>query len=261
MSTRRIIGGCVTAMMIFQLSPAYAFQWGQWEIKPWGSVEEQYDSNITYAHTDTISDSITVPRLGLEGIYTGKNYTADLNLSGQEEIYSRYHHYDNLSEYLTANYSRDFSYYDHLKVDDSFVHATDPTTFVAQFGRTNGRYEYYLNDFDAGWTHDFTDKTSIQYKLTDNYYDPKLSGLIESNRIKGGVEGAWEVISELKVLVYADYSWRQFAGLDSITKESVGGGLRYYWTPRIYLEGKAGEDFIQPTVGNTDINRPDFQVS
>jgi len=260
MSAGKIIGGCLAAAVLFHNDPAFAYQWGEVEINPLASVEEEYDSNITYAHSGVLSDFITSPRVGVEGTYTGKNSSADFKTSLEEQIYSKYSQYDNLSEYLFGNYQADYTYYDHLKLDDSFEHAEDPTTFAQQFGRSNGRYEYYENDLHAVWTHDFTSRFSVQYKISTDYYDPQLEGLQSSFQIKPGIEGDFALSDRLRLLAYDDFTNRDYSQYGDMFKDSVGMGLRNYWTPQLYLEAKAGEDFIQPIVGS-DTSRPQYIVS
>jgi len=259
MSAGKIISGCLVATVLFY-DVSYAYQWGEVALNPLASLQEEYDSNITYAHTNALSDFITVPRLGLEGTYTGKNDSADLTTSLEEQVYSKYSQFDNLSEYLSGTYQADYTYYDHLKIDDNFVHAADPTNFAQQFGRIAGRYEYYDNGLDADWTHEFTSRLSLQYKFSTDYYNPQLAGLESSVQIKPGIEADYELSSIFRLLAYDDFSYRDFSQYGDMFIDSVGLGVRNYWTPQLYLEGRAGEDFIDPIVGSNTV-RPQYIVS
>jgi opacity protein-like surface antigen len=100
----------------------------------------------------------------------------------------------------------------------------------------------------------------MQYKFTTEYYYPRLNGLQSSVQFKPGIEADYELSSWLRVLAYDDFTYREFSQYGSMTKDSVGLGLRNYWTPQLYLEGRAGEDFIQPIIGS-NTTRPRYLVS
>ncbi len=247
-------------LSLFHHDVANAFEWGNWKLKPWGSIQEAYDSNIGYASSNTMSDFITSLRVGLRGEYLEKNETAEFLASLKQEIFGRHSNFNNFAQYFTGSYTKEFSYFDRLKLDESFAHAEDPRSFAEQFGRVGGRYDYYDNEFNASWTHEFNTQWSTEVKFRNEYYYPNRADLSSSVQFKPGVEVDYAFNSRVSVLGYADSSTRLFEGGDHLLKNSVGVGSKYYWTPKFYLDGRVGADFLNPVVGNFMV-KPRYTVS
>lgn len=223
------------------------------------TLKEYYDSNITYASSDTLDDFITLIKLGVEGKYEGKNQSLLLNASIKQQIFADNSSFNNFAQELNGVYKADLTPYDRLKIKNTFVHDEDPQDFEDQFGRASGRYDYYKNGFDSSWTHDFTKQFSMELKYRNNYYDPQRSDLVRSIQHKPGVEVDYAFTSWTSGLVYYDYTNRHYDGRGTVHKNSTGVGAKHFFTEQIYGDVKVGVDFIQPISGK-DLTKPQFFV-
>ncbi len=250
----------LNVLFLSYINSVYAYQWGNLEWAPWSSLEEKYDSNITYAHSDTFSDFITALQLGLVGEYEGKNSKARFKAAIKQELFSRYSDFNNLSEYFDGIYEKDFSSRDSFRIENHFLHAEDPHNFVDQFGRLAGRYEYNQNALDSSWTHAFNNQLDLQFKFKNHYYSPDADNVLTSVQYKPGLDLGYSFNSQIKSSLFYDYSQRDFSPGSPLRKHTTGVGLKYNFNPKFFLEGRTGADFIQPALGR-NLVRPLYMIA
>jgi|CXWL01.1.fsa_nt_gi hypothetical protein len=238
----------------------YAFQLGTFDLSPTTTIQGQYDDNITSSGTNAKSDFITLITLGLIGGYETKADSLKLKGTITQKVFAKEHDFNNVSEFLSAKYKRELTQHDRITVDNSFTHADQPTSFEDEFGRTSGRYDFYKNSLALGLEHDFTEKFTTKFKYAAEYYDPSLDSLSNSMLNKPGVELAYAFGSRTVGSLFYDYSNKVFEPGGTVSVHSTAAGLRRFLTSQIYVDVKAGTDFIH-TIEDNDTIRPNYFIA
>jgi len=245
---------------IFEVQNALAYKIGSAEIKIRPGVTETYDDNITYADTNAIKDYITNFLLGLDLIYEGKLNSLKISGNLNYEGFNKHSTFNNLAEDVSATYMQELSKLDRFSLRETFVHAEEPRSFEDEFGRTSGRYSYYRNIVNAAYSRDINENLTLNANYTNQTDNYSLADLADAfyNLVGAGAE--YVISSATILLLRGNYSVRKFKpGTDADTK-SVTVGLRQYFTKQLYVEGRAGYDFIR-SYDDTKYTRPTYEVS
>ena len=256
---RYLKGVTFGAIGVFCAPIVYAFQLGVFDLNPTAVIQEKYDDNITSSSTNVKKDLITLISLGLEGVYETKADSLKLKGSVDQKVFAKESEFNNLSETFSAKYKKEFSQYNRITVDDSFTHADEPTSFNDEFGRTAGLYDYYKNYCALGFEHDFTEQFTGKFKYASEYYNPSRDDLSNSILNKPGAELDYAFSSRMIGSLYYDYSNRVFDPGGTVSTHSTAAGLRRYLTSQIYVDAKAGTDFIRTIDGSNTI-RPNYFI-
>jgi hypothetical protein len=88
-----------------------AYEWAGLQWSPTLSIDETYDSNVTFAPTDEHEDFITAIAPGFEAVAEGKTQTISLTGHLHEKIYANESDFNNFSQDLSGLYKKEFSEY------------------------------------------------------------------------------------------------------------------------------------------------------
>ncbi|MEI6437324.1 MAG: outer membrane beta-barrel protein [Candidatus Omnitrophota bacterium] len=224
--------------------PGYAYMWQGVEITPRVGLEETYDSNITSASSNKMSDMLTNATLGLEIKKEEKNSLAQLDMSLARQMFAQHSEFDSNSVNLNGRYSVDLSKYGSLTVEDNFSRADSFSTFNQQFGGTSGLYTRKINDFDTEYKHDVSTELALRlnYHNTLSYYPSSIQSDSVSHAIGAGVDYSFSSAN----MVSADYKHitNDFRPGPMAHVNEVTANYRHYFTPQLFSDIAAGVDMI-----------------
>jgi hypothetical protein len=247
--------GCILCWSV----AAQAYEIGDWNWNPTLSVNETYDSNVSFAPDHEISDWITAIAPGVEGVFDGKNRYAKVKGLLHEKIFAEHDDFNNLSEDLSGIFKQELSKYDRIAMTNSFLHADQPSSFDDEFGRQSGRYDFYKNLFTATYGHDFSSQLNTVVNYANDFYDPSRDDLAQTDQNRIGVQTNYAVNSQTIPFAFYEYSNRYYDPGGTISRNSIGGGIKQYLTEQVYVDAKVGADFLSP-IGREDITKPEFFV-
>lgn len=246
---------CIIAVLC---APAvYSYQLGIFDIKPFVTVEGRYDDNITSVETGKKDDVSAFFALGLEGIHESKTQTIKVRGVIDQEAFAREDQFNSTSQYLDLDYQKEFSTYDRLTLANEFTHADRPRSLADEFGITAGRFDYYLNKFDLGYAHDFTEQFTFQLKYANQIYDPSVSTSTRSTLNKPGLQADYQFNSRTTGSLFYDYHNYYFEPGGTAHRHSPGVGVRHYITQQLVADIRGGGDFISDTSHN-NTTHPSF---
>ena len=125
---------------------AEAFTYGGFDINFIGKAHEKYDSNVTYSKNKAKEDLITDLLVVIDVVKEEKTWEASLLGNLRQEIFASNRKFDNLSEDVTLDLRKEFTMYDRIFLNNSFLHADEPTTFDDASGSGDGRNSYCRNN-------------------------------------------------------------------------------------------------------------------
>lgn len=239
---------------------AYGYVWNGIEITPRISVREAYDDNVTRVKHDAITDYITNLMAAVDLAYEEK--TSNMTLSGDvvRQIFAKHSEFDNTAEHLNARYQAEVSKSGILTLTDTFLHETDPTTFLQAFGREAGRFGTYDNTFQADYHHDMTEQFFWTARYTNDWVNLTEKDISDSVMNAVGVGAGYSFSSATSLSLNYDYSIRDYNPGSSVTTHEVSGLLRRYLNKQLYLDIQGGVDVIDPVVGKR-FTRPMMRVA
>jgi len=223
---------------------AFCFNYKGIDVKVRCSGSESYDDNITFVNKNERKDFITDISLGLGLKYEGKTHSIELGGNIYQQLFAKYHTFNNTSEDLTLDFRQEFSKYDRITLKDVFTHTYEPRSFEDVFGRTPGRYSYFKNRLDLAYTKDITRQFSIGAKYSNEVNDISKEDINDSYLNIAGLEATYFPSSNILFMLSYDFTCRNFNPGSSATTHTVASGLRYYMTKQFYFDGRAGIDII-----------------
>lgn len=232
-------------LQILCLSYAYAFAWSDIEVELKSTVKQTYDDNITSAAEDKKSDSSTDVSLSAGARYEKKTRMISLSANIAHQFFYDYSAFDNTSESLTIDYSEEFSKYKRLKAHNTFSHTYEPIEFEEELGRVSGRYSYYRNRFSLEYEKDVSKQLSFRALYANEIDDPSRSDLGDSYLNRLGFGGEYFCSSVLILLAEYDFSLRKFDPGDHAFTHMFSLGARNFFTPQLYLDAKAGGQYLR----------------
>ncbi len=243
MKNRWFLGrvGCVFAVvMFFSVSPCHA----KTDLDIIGSAGVAYDDNVTLAETDPEEDVVNNLRAGLGLKHIGKTHSLALEGGITQQLYSDNDDFNNLSQDLKLEANKDLTEYDRFKITESFIHAEEPTSFEDAFGRTAGRYSSYKNRLSVVREHDFSKQYSgeLHYHNALNFYSRDDINDSVLHRFGGGT--TYTHSSKTSFQGVYDLTYHHFLKQPDVIINSLTPGLRYYLTPQLFADFKAGVDLI-----------------
>lgn len=234
---------------------ASAYEISGVDIKPRGSISEAYDDNITFVKDNAEEDFITNIGLGLDGKYEDKSKTLEFTGNINRQIFAENHKFDNTSEDFSLDFKKELSRYDRLNLIDAFTHAYEPVSLAEAFGRTTGRYSYYTNRFSLEYAKDITEPLTVSIRYGNDLDIFLREDLSDSYLNRAGVKADYSLSSATIFSFLYDYSNREFDPGNNATKNALSAGIRQYITKQLYLDTRAGIDFIN-SYNNADYTKP-----
>jgi len=228
--------------VLFCPAAVFAYTAGNLELKPYATLTEAYDDNITYTDHNRINDFVTQSLLGLQANYAGK--TASFSLLGalRYDVFAEHRTFDNLSEDFSLNAKKELSQHDSISFADTFLHAQEPRSFEDAFGRTSGRYSYYQNTANTAYTHELSQNLSFDLHDTYGAIIYSRNDIADSYLDKVGTAWQYAYNPETIALFSYDYSLRFFDPGPSMSMHTAMAGVRRYLTNQLYIEGDGGVD-------------------
>ncbi|MCA9405975.1 MAG: outer membrane beta-barrel protein, partial [Candidatus Omnitrophica bacterium] len=228
---------------------------GDVRVKVRGAVGQRYDDNINYAESDTQNDFITVTTAGINLDFQDKRMQAYLNASITEELFWDHDEHNNTSERLSVYLARELSKHEYITISDTFSHTYEPVSFEEEFGRVGGRYSYYRNSFDAGYSRELTEFSSLQFGYGNDLDITSQSDRLDSYVNRFSVDGIYELSSQTQLLGSYNYLNRDLDPGSAATINTISATVRHNLTEQLSIEGRAGADIIDSYNGDM-IARP-----
>ncbi len=239
---------------------AMALRMGDLEVEPSVSTTGKYDSNILQTDTDRISDYLT-DLTGAVNI-TSETKLQMIGLKGAltREMYLKQSALDNTSENLNLTYARQPDRYTMLNAADTFDHTETPTSFTDAFGRTPGRYAYYLNRFNVNYGCDMSKQFSWSANYANEIYDPSRQDLSSSQENALSLRGDYALTSTTTLFGVYGLSSRSFDPGGRVTAHTLDGAVREFFSAKTYMDLIAG---ISATTGvdGSRSNAPRYEAT
>lgn len=239
---------CLT-VLLFLPHILYGYQIGDVDVKLLAGANAVYDTNITYANTKPLKDIITEFNLGIKAALEGKTRKLNLGANLRQQLYSRYNQYTNLSETLNLDFVQELSSRSRFTLNDAFIHAMQPPTFEAEFGRSGTLFKYYTNDFKAEYRRELLKNLTFIWGYGNQYYEPISSDYSISLFNRGTVETDYSLGRDTVLIALYEYQHRRFQDIIGITTNRYAGGFRQYMTNQLYLDCRVGEDYAKASSG------------
>ncbi|OQX79325.1 MAG: hypothetical protein B6D56_07335 [Candidatus Omnitrophica bacterium 4484_70.1] len=223
----------------------YSFDFQRLESGFWIATTEVYDDNITFIKDKKKEDFITKVNLGLDLKYEGKTQAFVVGGGITQQIFARYHNYNNTSQHLSLNFYKEFSPYSQLRLTDSFAHTYEPRSFEEAFGRTGGRYSYYRNKFNLIYIRDISKYLNIRAIFANEINEVSRQGLRDSTLNQAGfnLNYFWSP----SIILKFNYSFflRDFTPGEGASTHSIVLGLRNYLSSQLYFDFRGGMEVIE----------------
>ncbi|OOP57373.1 MAG: hypothetical protein AYP45_04305 [Candidatus Brocadia carolinensis] len=216
------------------------------------SVGEIYDDNVTFTDRNEKDDFITLTGFGLGIKYEGKSRSLDILGNVDYQTFAKNSDFNNITTDLFLNFKNEFSDHDRISLMNDFSYSDAPLFnqgegfFDDQFGRSQGRFEYFKNKLDLDYTRDMSKQlTAIaRYDNQIDLFSGSVTGLRDSFLNKLGLGAEYLFSSTTTSLFSYDFTNRRFEGGADASINEITAGARQYLTKKIYFEGIAGVDFI-----------------
>ena len=252
--------------LFFMSTAGYAYDFNGIQINPTASVHEAYDDNVTYVKNNPISDEITHLIGGVDVKQEGKTESFSLSTKIDQELFARNPSFDNTSEYANfmnftdLMFKQDVTDYDQVKVNDSFSHTEDPTSFQNAFGSISGRYSTYHNVFDLAYHHDLAKQIGLNFHYNNDLLAFTTNSINNSdlNAVGAGAEYDLDSLTILKTDY--DYKYRDFYPGSSAAENELTAGVKRYVASHVYVDLTSGADIIASYNGQ-DTVQPLYRVS
>lgn len=209
-----------------------------------GRLKTTYDDNVTFAHTNKLSDVLQTVLVGLDfKADTSRNsFLAQLDLS--RNFYFENKSFDNTTVGLRLSDGFEFSDRLRLTTSDDYQRSEDPRSFDDQFGRSSGRYRTDRNQINLGLDFDLNSHTMLQYTYGHEYtgYSRKDLEDTDMHHTGGRVQYAFDDAN--RIGVGYDYSRRFFETGNELVDHTIYGDYGHSFTKQLNLTVKAGQDMI-----------------
>ncbi len=224
------------------------------------SVGERVDDNITFVSSKQKSDFITdlMMRLGVQ--HETKRSLLKLLAGVSQQFFASHNNFNNFSEDLSLLWGAEFSKLGRLDVQDSFVHAEEPRSFEDAFGRTSGRYAYYLNRVDVAGTRELTRQLDVTARYRNEAYEVSRRDLRDSLLHETGLETSYSISSATILQGLYHFSSRDFDPGSRAFIHTLTSGVRQFFTKQLYADGRLGVNFID-SFTNKHLAKPLFSAS
>ncbi len=237
---RGFVYGCVLAICIGLVSPVCVYAEVDVEI----GIKETFDDNIDSASSNEKDDFITSIYLTGKAVYETKTDKVSVTGNMVQNLFMDHSEYDKNSQILTCSYEKYISKFFSFDVFERFSHGDEPVDFENSFGRPTGRYSQYNNEFAINGTYDVNQRLQIvgTYGNTINRVPKSRGSDTMMNRVR--INSFYSFDSTRMCRAFYECSVRSYKPGGTITRQSIGGALRYYVKPYLYGDGGMGCDFL-----------------
>ena len=225
-----------------------------------GSIAELYDDNISYAESDELDDFVTRLSAGVGVDYETARQRLKLMGNIHQQLFASHNRFNNTSEDADLTWRFDASKHTRLNFRNVFTHAEDPRNFEDNLGRTGGRFSYIRNRLNASVRQELGPQFAAIGRYGNEIFEISRDDRSDSVLHTAGLQGEYSYSSETIFLSSYDFSYRDFQPGGDANAHTFAGGVRQYFTPAVYAEGRIGVDFLEDFTGDTKA-RPRFQAS
>ena len=215
-----------------------------------GSASTAYDDNVTFVKEDKKSDNVTNLLIGLGAKQEGKTHTLVLEGNLTQHLFSDNPSFNNNSQDITIDFQKELSRYDRFSATNKFTHAEDPQSFEDDFGRASGRYSYYRNIFNTGYTRDLSKHVSVQGRYGNENYSASREDVSDSLLHRVGFDVNYIESSATAFLLGYDFTTRHIDEGGSATVHTLAAGFRHFLTTQFYIDTRAGVSFVEAFDGS-----------
>ncbi len=267
------------AFYIMLMTSAHAYEFPPYEglsLKIEGQVAESYSNNVNYSsdESDTVEDWITQLSLGMGLKYEGERRLLEVMGSINRQIRTDTGDLENSSERGIINFRNEFSKYDLITFNNTFIHTEVPGTidegldaaqcekledlfgreqvrrtfpecdrFEEEFGRFTGKFDSYSNTANVDYSRNFSERfrTGLGYTYRRNWSDAEGTNDSDQNTFRARADYQYSAAT-LYFMRYS-YSNSSYESGTDVDIQRVSAGIRRYITKRFYIEGSGGVDF------------------
>jgi hypothetical protein len=225
-------------LIILLSSSTYAFPYKGVDLKLRASITEVYNDNLTLSKEDKKEDFITGFRVHFDAVYEGKRRSLFLKSRINQQLRARYTDLQNSSQYITLDFTNDFSIYDSIRLTDNFSHYRLPAGFEQEFGRVSGRRETLNNSIALSYQRAFSERINMNtsYAFSQSFHPDSESGDSSSQRLNFNTGYRYGIASTLSLI--GSYSRNNFG--NSIYNFGLGLNQQLYITKKSYITGNVG---------------------
>lgn len=224
---------------------SYAVSMGEVDIKPRASLTTAYDDNVNFSNNDAKEDFVTTLSVGLDVGYEGKTQSLEVTGDIKQQLYAKESGFNNMSQDLRINFQKELSKYDRLSLKNRFTHAEEARSFDDNFGRTSGRYSYFLNKFDAEYTRDISKHVSLLGRYGNESYNASREDIRDSFMHRMGFDVNYIKSSATFFLLGYDFVTRKFDGGGTSNVHTIATGFRHFLTNQLYADARVGVSFVE----------------
>lgn len=239
---------------------AYAYKIQDIDVEPRANAYEVYDDNVTYVKDEKIADCVTNIAPGINAKYEDENKSWELDTSVTEQLFANQSGFNRTTEDFNFNFKNKFAKFNTLTLKDIFSHTYEPVSFESAFGRTSGRYGYYLNRFTMGYSRELGERWSIFGEYNNGLDDFSREGSSDSSLNELNLGSNYEYSANTSFSLLYRFSDRDFSPGSTAQDNRFASGIKQNFTKQLYLEGNVGVDLIN-TFDHADYVKPEYSFS
>lgn len=242
-NNRDLTVGCLGVLVFFFSRACFAEQSGKSDLKILADISHSYDDNITYVKENAVEDFVSRVTLGMDWNYEGK--TSALEWLGRitQHIFAENADFNNSSQDFTCKLMKEFSGHDSVVINNTFVHAEEPSSFLDALGRETGRYSYVKNKLNFAYNRDVSKQFFIvaRYAHDADFFSRK--DIADSSMHSVGAKLEYKPNSTTMFSLSDDFSRRDFDPGSNASAHTLAAGIKQYFTKQLAFEGSGGVSF------------------
>lgn len=212
-------------------------------------IAETFDDNITFSKENLTNDFITDIGFVFGVNYEGKRRYLSLTGNIINHTFAENSAFNNISEDVNFIFSHEFSEYDRISLSNSFSHTEAPLFssedfYVDQFGRPNGRWDYFKNRLNFYYSRDINKQLSASFRYAntlDLYSGIDIPGSFSN---KPGISANYSFTPSTSFSLSYDYLDVQFDNEMDAAEHAIALGVTQNITKRLSFSMGTGRDFI-----------------
>ncbi len=215
-----------------------------------GSVAEMYDDNINNSSNDPKTDYITNLMLGLGINLEGKTQTLRLLGHIYQELYYKQSSFNNNSQDIILNYTKEFTSRDRFMLNNTFQHYPEPRDFQYMYGQSEGRNGYYTNSLNLAFDKDLINDFAINLYYINVITRASSEALNDSMSNGAGFSLNYSINAFNIISLLYDYNNTQYESGGRNNEEdniqhTAGLGYQHYFTRQLSASCKGGIEYIK----------------
>lgn len=231
-------------ILLSRLPKAQAYEIKGTEITPLAGIEETYDDNIAFTKAGKEDDFFTTLSAGITADYKDKLKSWGINANVHRQIFAQKRSFNNTSEDVTVIFSEELTKYQRVNLKNAFTHTYEPASFQESFGRTSGRYSYYMNQFHLEYARELSKQRTFSAAYSNEINEFRRAGQDDSFENSLSAQLDMDLNSTSDVLLLYKFSARDFNSGGNAFQNTLAAGFKQYLTKQLSYNAQAGIDFI-----------------